>query len=533
MAKKAKKAKKSKKSSSKKKKVLVKSNKKKSASSGKKAKLAKKKTALRKEKSKSAKKAKKINKAGKKKKERILKNEFSGEPVKKVKIRVIGIGGGGGAIISEIASGLKKSSFVAANTDSQALRAVKKQVSCFQFGQDLTNGLGTGMNAEIGREAAQKEKERIKKILEGQDLCVLVACLGGGTSSGALPVFAKISRELGNLTYGIVTLPFKFEGDKKMELARDSLKSAKNYLQAISVLPNERVFQITDKATPLKQALSIINKNLSESLGGLIDTIYQPSLINIDFADLRTVLEGKGRLSYLNTVDVQRKEGATKDLIERALTSPLYPYGIKGAKGVLFNIEGQKNLSLSEVNQISKNISELVSKEAKIIFGISQGQKNSGSVKITILATGCALKIFPSPPSVFRRNKEKKEEEKPKEEEDISQKEPQEEKNISSFSSKKKKKKRARPKAVSKKPKKEVEEKPKKKRKPSAKKEIKINKSPLRPIQQTQKDREDFYPRKNGLQLKKEAEEEEKELEARERFWETPAFLRRKSADRE
>lgn len=419
------------------------------------------------------------------------KTEQSG--IRKTKIRVIGIGGGGGAIVSEIASKMQKASFVAANTDQQALRSTSRKVSVFQFGQQFTRGLGTGMNAELGQQAALSEKERIKKLLEGQDLCILVACLGGGTGSGAVPVFAKISRSLGNLTYGIFTMPLKFEGERKVEIARDSLKKVKGYLNAITIIPNERIFQIIDKTTPLKQALSMINKHLSDSLGGLIETIYEPGVINIDFADLRTVLEGRGRLAYLNTVEVQRKEESIKELLAKILNSPLYPYTIRGAKGVLFNIAGEKKLSLAEVSQISKSISELTNSEAKIIFGISQSSKYSDVIKTTILATGCGMKLFPSDSGLAAVKKTKK-----------------------------RKKKKVVPLVAEKKA-----EKPKKKRKKVKPKKVKIE--PDQKIEEKKPETvsEEPVPRKNGLQIKKEAEEIEKEIEEKEKFWETPAFLRK------
>lgn len=325
------------------------------------------------------------------------------EQVKKTKIRVIGIGGGGGSIVSEIASKIKKATFVAANIDLRALKQVSRKVERFPFGQSFTRGLGTGMNPELGEMAAQSEQERIKKLLKGQDLVILIACLGGGTSSGATPIFAKISRNLGNLTYGIFTLPFKFEGEKKIEIAKIALEKLKPKLNAITLIPNERIFQIIDKATPLNKALSAINKTLSDGLGGLLEVIYQPGLINIDFADLRTVLQGRGRLAFLNTAWVQKKKGSEKIAIEKVLNSPLYPYSVRGAKGVLFNIAGEKNLNLEEVSQISKNILELVNPAAKIIFGISPTRHKGGEakyqnlIKTTLLATGCLTKIF-SPP---------------------------------------------------------------------------------------------------------------------------------------
>jgi cell division protein FtsZ len=442
------------------------------------------------------------------------------EKIKKTKIRVIGIGGGGGTIVSEIASRMPKASFLVANTDRQALKTAGRKVTHFQFGQSLTQGLGTGMNAELGKEAALNEKDKIKKLLEGQDLCIIIACLGGGAGSGAAPIFAKISKSLGNLTYGIFTLPFKFEGEKKMEIARDSLKKVKNYLNVITLIPNERVFQIIDKATPLRQALSIINKSLTESLSGLIETIYQPGLINIDFADLKTILEGRGRLAYLNTVEVPRKEEAIKDLMAKVLNSPLYPYTIRGAKGVLFNIAGEKELSLSEVNQISKTISELVNPEAKIIFGISQSQKYSQTIKTTLLATGCGMKIFPSKKIKRKKIKKKLIKEMPaikeKKEEQLT---------------KPKRKKRKKPKKESKLPPKPVKMRRRKKVKVEVIKEPE-EKMPAEPEVKTKQSEtpnlSEERVRKNGLQIKKEAQEIEKEMLEKEKFWETPAFLRKK-----
>jgi len=472
------------------------------------------------------------------------------EGIKKIKIRVIGIGGGGGAIVSEIAFRMPKATFVAANTDLQALKTSGRRVSRFQFGENLTQGLGTGMNAELAREAASQEKDRIKKLLAGQDLIVLVASLGGGAGSGAAPVFAKISQNFGNLTYGIFTLPFKFEGEKKMEIAKDSLKKIKNYLNTLSIIPNERVFQIIDKETPLKQALSIINRNLAASLGGLIETLYRPGLINIDFADFRTVLEGRSRFVYLNTVEVQRKENSVKDLIGDVLNSPLYPYTIRGAKGVLFNIAGEKNLSLSEVNQISKTISELSHPEAKIIFGISQSPQYSQTLKITLLANGCGMKIFPaeakkkkikksaSPADVATRHKGKKPaQEIPAVEERSSSSQP-EKKELKEI-----KKTRSNPVKIrtAQKSKKEpllkLETKTEKKESPrfaAPGGERKLAAGALSQARRAsiQNSVEETI-RKNGLQIKKEIEEIEREMLEREKFWDTPTFLRKKLAKEE
>ena len=468
--------------------------------------------------------ARKIKKGIKKPLPEVKTEEAGFDKSKRTKIRVIGIGGGGGNIISELAQRVKKATFLAANTDFKALREVSRKVKRFSFGEKITHGLGTGMNPELGELAAQNEKEKIKKILEGQDFLIIIACLGGGVGSGAAPIFAKISRNLGNLTYGIFTLPFKFEGEKKMEIAREALEKIKTKLNAISIIPNERIFQIVDKATPLKGALSAVNKKLADSLEGLIEIIYEPGLINIDFADLKTILEGRGRLAYLNTAEAPKGEGEPKEAIEGVLNSPLYPYGIRGAKGVLYNIAGEKELSLSEVSQISKTIHDLLNKEAKIIFGISQGKKYQNILKTTILATGCGpwpafhSSILHKLPKVFRR---------------------------------KIKKPKIKQRKVEKKPTPEIKTKKTKSKKPTSKPKIrkgaKKPKEKLKVKIKTQKEGLQFPTeeikrgggqnssgeivtikiRKNALQIKKEAEAAEKEMLEREKFWETPAFLRR------
>ncbi|MEK9135348.1 MAG: cell division protein FtsZ [Patescibacteria group bacterium] len=405
------------------------------------------------------------------------------ENVKKVKIRVVGIGGGGGNIVSEIAGRVKGASFVAANTDSQALKHISKKVIPLQFGESFTHGLGTGMNPETAALAAEADKEKIKKIFQDQDLTIIVATLGSGTGSGASPYFAKVSRGLGNLTLGIFTLPFKFEGEKKIEIAKAALENLKSKVNAFVVVPNERIFQLVDKTTPLSSAFSMINKILAEGLEGLIEIIFEPGLINIDFADLRTILSGTGKLAFLSSVKVQKSEGATKEAIEKAVSSPLFPYGIKGAKGALFNIAGEKNLELSEVSQISETIFNLTNKEAKIIFGISQNKKYKGVIKTTLLAVGCQMRDF------FGDTPKTKALRRPK--------------------------KKIKPAVI-----KKIEE-----------PEIKIKKI-IRRVRQKKLPLEvpKKIPeiRKNAIQVRQDVEEEEAKILAEEQIWQTPAFLRKK-----
>lgn len=501
-----------------------------------------------------------------------LSSELS-NGVKKIKIKVVGIGGGGGNMVSELAVRVKKAAFLAANTDLQALQQVSRKVERFSFGQSFTQGLGTGMSPEIAETAGQNEKERIKKILQGQDLIIFIASLGGGTGSGAAPIFAKVSQSLGNLSYGIFTLPFKFEGEKKMEIAKKALEILRPKLNAITILPNERIFQVIDKTTPLKEAFSAINKSLAQSLEGLIETIYQAGLINIDFADLRTILtESRGRLAYLNTLSLSGKEGAAQEMVEKALASPLYPYGIKGARGVLFNIIGEKEISLEEVSQISKTISEKTHPEAKIIFGISPVGKSQNIIKTTIFATGCPITSFQnfgwpagktSPKDralnvlsarssgqakKSRRRKNKRSKEKPTEkkagvevqllEKTTVEVRPQQRPQQRKVKSKKPEKKLlVQPEA-------KTLENPPVDKSPTSERKIIVN--PIRKDKASDltlsknKDVDQYSSpfrgmgfssgvkiRKNALELKKELEAEEREMLEKEKFWEMPAFLRK------
>ncbi|MGB9743228.1 MAG: cell division protein FtsZ [Minisyncoccales bacterium] len=439
------------------------------------------------------------------------KTQLEGDTIKRTKIRLIGLGGGGCNIVSEIAGQIGKASFVLANTDLKALKIGSRRTIKFLFGQNLTHHLGTGMNPELGRAAAESEKEKIKKICQGQDLCILVAALGGGTGSGAITTFARVCKNLGNLTYGIFTLPFKFEGEKKMEIALNALKEVKNHLNILSIIPNERVFQVIDKDTPLKEALSAINKFLAESLGGLIETLYGPGLINIDFADFRTILQGRGRLAYLNTVEVSRNEkkkeenNLIKEAIIKVLNSPFYPYTMRSARGVLFNIIGEKDISLANVNYISKSIAELASSEAKIIFGVAPNKKQSDKIKIMLLATGCGAK-FLSNGEQDKKTKKKASPKKPP-------------KKSLSVEAKKETKLKTKKKTT----------KRKQKKTSSSGQKIKI-KVDLKTSKQDQpseiKNKEEI--RRNGLEVKREIEEMEKEIIEKEKIWETPAFLRKK-----
>ena len=426
----------------------------------------------------------------KKKKTKNIKNtEFK---MRNIKVRLVGIGGGGGSIISSVSCKIKGASFFAIDTDIRALNGLSRKVKKIHFGQDVTHGLGTGMDFDIGKESIKNETEKIKNIFEGQDIVILVGCLGGGLASGAASILADLSKKSGSITYGIFTLPFKFEGKRKAKIAKKALIEIRNYVNAFSVIPNERIFKIIEKTAPLKKALSVVNNHLSQSIQDLIEVIFDTGLINIDFADIEAIFSGSGKLAYLNSIKVNKNDDK-KELAKKLIDSSLYPYGIDGGEAVLFNIFGKKNLSLAQVNQIAEIISEKVYKNAKIIFGISDS-KNKTITRVSLLVTGCGQAKF------FKKDEEKKAK-----------------KNISKKTKLKQKRKIVSPK---KKEEKEIKKVKKIKRKKKVVKKIKIEK---------EKEQPEFKKiRKNALQVKEDIKKEEEEIISKENLYKIPTFLRKK-----
>lgn len=314
--------------------------------------------------------------------------EFLAHNLFKAKIKVIGIGGGGSSIVSEISRSLDKATFVVADTDTRVL-GKQKGVKYFLFGQEETRGLGTGLNPDLAILAAEKEKEKIAGLFAEQDIVILVASLGGGVGSGAAKVFAEASKNSGAITLGIFTLPFKFEGGQKHKIASKALKDLKELLNVSLTIPNERIFKVIDTNTPIVQAFSRVNRQLIEGLESLIDLIYNPGVINIDFADVKAILNGKGSEAFLNTAEASGKDRAEK-VIEDILHNHLYQFHSFLPDKVLFNIVGGDNLSMFEVDKISKAISQKNPK-AKIIFGISKNNQLKNKIKATLLMTGGAF----------------------------------------------------------------------------------------------------------------------------------------------
>ncbi|MBI4217194.1 MAG: hypothetical protein HY603_00075 [Parcubacteria group bacterium] len=308
--------------------------------------------------------------------------------IPRTKVRVIGIGGGGGNIVAEIASRVSRVDFFAANTDTQDLKKAHARVRVFPFGQKLTRGLGCGMDAGLGELAARSEKDRMKKLFEGQDVSIIRASLGGGTGSGAAPVFAQAAREAKSLVLGIFTLPFEFEGKKRKEIAHSALEKIRPLVNAYTIIPNERIFKTIEKTTPFPQALSILNRKLADSLEGLIDALYSPGLINIDFADVRSVLEGRGRLAYASAVAVTGSDRA-KGALNALFANSLHEYGVQGADRILFHLAADKNLKMQEVADVSRGIFSLNPK-ARIILGITLRPEFKDKLKAMLFAVGCA-----------------------------------------------------------------------------------------------------------------------------------------------
>lgn len=340
-------------------------------------------------------------------------SEFAPEVFFKAKIKVIGIGGGGTSIVSEIGRSLHKATFVSADTDVRAFKK-KPGIKQFLFGQEATHGLGTGLNVELAKSAAQSEKEKIAKLFEGQDIVIFIACLGGGLGSGATQVFAQLAKNFGGISLGIFTLPFKFEGKNKYSIATRALRELRKSLNVSITIPNERIFKVIEADTAITDAFSLVNKNLIESLESLIDLIYSPGVINIDFADLKAILSGSGNLAFLNTALASGEDRAEK-IAQKVLDNPLYQSNNFHVEKILFNIASSGNASMFEVDKISRAIAEH-HEGAKIIFGISRESGLKNKLKTTLLMTGPATAplVNPKPQIIKPKQVQKAKVKKPK-----------------------------------------------------------------------------------------------------------------------
>ena len=306
------------------------------------------------------------------------------EPI--AKIKVVGVGGGGNNAVNRmIASGLKGVEFIAINTDAQALVHAMAQ-NRMQIGEKLTRGLGAGARPEIGEKAAQENRDDIIKALQGADMIFVTAGMGGGTGTGGAPIVAECAREVGALTVGVVTRPFTFEGKKRLKQAEAGIANLKANVDTLITIPNDRLLDIIDKKTSMVDAFRIADDVLRQGVQGISDLIAVPGLINLDFADVKTIMSNAG--SALMGIGEGQGDNAAIDAAKIAVNSPLLETSIQGAKGVLYNITGGPNLGLAQVNEASRIIPEAAHEDANIIFGTAIDETLDDTVRITVIATG-------------------------------------------------------------------------------------------------------------------------------------------------
>lgn len=311
---------------------------------------------------------------------------FADETGGMARIKVVGVGGGGGnAINTMIASGLQGVEFVTANTDRQALEATKADVR-LQLGGHLTKGLGAGANPEIGRKAAQEDREAIAQALEGTDMVFITAGMGGGTGTGAAPVIASVAREKDILTVAVVTKPFAFEGRQRMRQAETGIHELRDHVDTLIVIPNQRLLEVVDKRTTLRDAFKVADDVLRQAVQSISDLITVPGLINLDFADVRTIMAGQGR-AIMGTGMVQSDAGAIA-AAQRAIDSPLLESSVHGARGVLINVTGGFEMSLLDVHEAASAVQIAVHPEAQIIFGAVIDEQMGNAIRVTVIATG-------------------------------------------------------------------------------------------------------------------------------------------------
>lgn len=302
------------------------------------------------------------------------------------RIRVVGVGGSGhNAIHRMMEVGIDKVEFVAINTDAQALISSKADRKV-HIGRKTTGGLGAGMNPEIGRASAEENKEEIIDAIKNSDMVFITCGLGGGTGTGAAPVVAELAKKMGILTVAVVTRPFSFEGAKRREIAESGHEELKSHVDTIITIPNDRVLQIIDKKTPLLQAFKTVDDVLRQGVAGIAELVTVPGLVNVDFADVRTIMQNAG--SALMGIGRANGESRSVEAARMAIGSPLLEMSIDGAKGVLFNITGGKSLAMHEVDEAARFITKSVDPEAKIIFGAVIDEEMEDEVKITVVATG-------------------------------------------------------------------------------------------------------------------------------------------------
>ncbi len=307
------------------------------------------------------------------------------------KIKVIGLGGGGGNAVGRMmAASFSGVEFIVANTDVQVLHASPAPVK-LQLGTKLTKGLGAGSNPEVGREAAQEDPEQITSLLAGADMVFITAGLGGGTGTGAAPVVASLARDLGILTVAVVTKPFAFEGRRRAMQAEAGLEALRGVVDTLITIPNQRLLSVVDRGTPLIAAFRVADSVLQQAVQGISDLILVPGLVNLDFADVRTIMSGMG-MAMMGT-GTGRGENRALDAAQKAVASPLLDdTSIEGAQGILINFTGGPDLSIHEVEEAARIVQEAAHEDANIIFGAVIDPNMTDEIRMTVIATGFAEK---------------------------------------------------------------------------------------------------------------------------------------------
>ena len=305
------------------------------------------------------------------------------------RIRVVGVGGSGkNAVNHMVESKVKGVDFIVVNTDAQDLQQSLAKTK-IHIGKNLTRGLGAGMNPEVGKRAAEETQAEIQDALRGSDMVFIAGGMGGGTGTGAAPIVARLAKEIGALTVGVVTKPFSFEGQQRMRLAEGGLEELRKEVDALIIIPNDRLLAIVDQSTTVRSAFAMCDEVLRQAVEGVSDLITTPGSINLDFADIKTVMEDAG--SALMGVGVAAGEKRAEEAARMAINSPLLDISINGAKGVLLSIAGGEDLGLLEVQAAAQIVTDTIDKNAKVIFGTSKDERlKRGEIRVTVIATGFA-----------------------------------------------------------------------------------------------------------------------------------------------
>ena len=322
------------------------------------------------------------------------------------RIKVIGVGGGGNNAVNRmIEEGVEGVEFIALNTDAQALQYSKAGIT-MQIGATLTRGLGAGANPEVGKLAVEESRSQIEEVLEGADMVFVTAGMGGGTGTGAAPAVARIARELGALTIGIVTRPFTFEGRKRSRNAESGIEAMRKAVDTLIIIPNDRLLGVVDKKTPMLEAFREADNVLRQGVQGISDLIAVPGLINLDFADVKTIMCNQG--TALMGIGIAEGEGRAVEAVKQAISSPLLETSIDGAQGVIMNITGGSDLSLYEVQEAADIVTSATDEELNMIFGSIINENLKNKIIVTVIATGFEKQEEPPLKISTRSSKERR-----------------------------------------------------------------------------------------------------------------------------